>query len=329
MRIFLTGGSGFVGSAVIKAWHGRHELLAMARSAKSAEAVRALGATPVLCSLDDVTAAQLSGCDAVVHAAAHVVQWGQLADFEKANVEGTQRMLTAARKAGVKRFVHVGTEAALFYGQHLRNVDESYPLALSSPFYYSRTKAMAEQAVRSANDSAHGFETIVIRPRMIWGPGDQTILPVIKEMVEKGMYTWIAQGQFQTSTTHVQNLVHGLELALTRGEPGSAYFVLDDAPLLLRDFISRYLATCNVQLPAKSIPSWLARGLALTLETVYRGLGIKSPPPLSRLAACMMSVDCVLNDSRARRELGYCEQITVDQGMRELQQTGAGPAPTT
>ena len=73
---------------------------------------------------------------------------------------------------------------------------------------------------------------------------------------------------------------------------------------------------------------WLARSVALTLETVYRGLNIKSPPPLSRLAACMMSVDCVLNDSRARRELGYCEQITVDQGMRELQQSGSRPAPT-
>ena len=88
-------------------------------------------------------------------------------------------MLLAARGTGAKRFIHVGTEAALVHGQDLREADESYPLAFNSPYPYCRTKALAEQAVRDANDVPGGFITLVLRPRFIWGPGDQTLLPTI------------------------------------------------------------------------------------------------------------------------------------------------------
>lgn len=165
MNIFVTGASGFVGGAFVKAAVARHAVTAMSRSEKSDAEIAALGAAVVRCSLDDVTADAMRGADAVVHCAAYVEDWGPWRDYWRYNVDATKRMLRAARGAGVKRFVHIGTEAALFYGQDMRDVDESYPLALHSPFPYSRTKAYAEQAVRAASDPQHGFETIVVRPR--------------------------------------------------------------------------------------------------------------------------------------------------------------------
>jgi nucleoside-diphosphate-sugar epimerase len=89
-------------------------------------------------------------------------------------------MLGAAQQVGARRFIHTGTEAALVRGQHLRGVDETAPLAFDSSYPYCRTKALAEQAVRDENCA--GFETIVLRPRFIWGPGDQTILPLLQKM---------------------------------------------------------------------------------------------------------------------------------------------------
>ena len=115
------------------------------------------------------------------HAAAKVEDWGDPEDFERLNVRGTQNVIDACREAGVRRLVHVGTEAALMAGQPLVNVDENAPLRPDSPALYSSSKAKAEQLVRAANGD--GLETVVVRPRFVWGRGDTTLLPALIEMV--------------------------------------------------------------------------------------------------------------------------------------------------
>src|SRR5438067_2401628 len=102
------------------------------------------------------------GCEYGFHAAAKVEDWGTREEFERDNVGGTRNALRAAREAGVRRFVHVGTEAALLAGQPLVDANEDDPLRPDSPALYSSTKAKAEQAVRDAN--GEGFETVVVRP---------------------------------------------------------------------------------------------------------------------------------------------------------------------
>jgi hypothetical protein len=318
MKIFITGGSGFVGGAFVKAYAKEHEITAMARSDKAENTVRALGATPIRASLGEVKPAQLKGFDAVVHCAAHVEEWGPWEDYWRVNVDGTKELLIAAKGADVRRFVHIGTEAALFYGQHMRGVDEHYPLALNSPYPYARTKAHAEKAVREANDPGTGFTTIVLRPRFIWGPGDQTILPVVKQMIEKGRFAWIDGGRNKTSTTYIGNLVHAMNLALTKGEGGQAYFVLDGEPVVFRDFMTKMLAAAGVTPPTRAVPGWLVRTIAYVSETAYRALGIKAKPPLTRIAANIMSRDCTLTDAKARREMGYAPPFTIEQGLAGL-----------
>src|SRR5690606_12896964 len=126
---------------------GGHELRAMARSDRSAALVEGFGATAVRCALDDVDATHLAGCDAVVHCAAFAEGWGTRAQFVEGNVEGTRRMLAAARAAGVRRFIHIGTEAVLFDGHDLIDVDEQHPYPVRQRFLYSETKAEAERLV--------------------------------------------------------------------------------------------------------------------------------------------------------------------------------------
>ena len=143
------------------------------------------------------------GCEFAVHAAATLGDWGEPEEFERGNVIGTENALRACADAGVRRFVHVGTEAALMAGRPLVNVDETAPLRPDSPALYSATKARAEQAVRAAN--REGFETVVVRPRFVWGTGDTTLLPSIVELVKSGRFAWIAGGRTspppRTSTT--------------------------------------------------------------------------------------------------------------------------------
>lgn len=316
MKIFITGASGFVGGAAVKRFLAEGcEVVAMSRSEKSDQKIRALGATPSRCDLENISANNIAGCEIVIHAAAHVDAWGEVDAWDKANVQGTKNVLQAARTAGVRRFVHIGTEAALIYGQDLINVDETYPLAFDSPFPYCRTKALSEQAVLAANDPAANFSTIVLRPRFIWGPGDTTILPSILEMNAAGKWTWIDHGAAMTSTTYIDNLVEAIMLARSGGKSGQAYFILDAGTRSMREVLTAMAATQKVTLPDRSMPGWLARALGITLEGIWRTLGLKSKPPLTAHEAMVMSRNCTLNGAKAERELGYYPPVSVADGF--------------
>jgi nucleoside-diphosphate-sugar epimerase len=319
---FVTGGSGFIGGALVRrlvadGWTVR----ALARSDASADAVRERGAEPVRGDLDDTAsmAAGAAGCEVAFHCAAHLGDWGSRADFERGNVQGTRNALAAARQAGVRRFVHVGTEAALLAGEPLIEVDERAPLRFDSSALYSSTKARAEEAVIEANQN--GLETVVVRPRFVWGPGDTTLLPVMIQLVRAGRFAWIGGGRHRTSTAHVDNVVHGLLLGAERGAPGGVYFVTDGAPVVFRDFVTRLLATQGVTPPGRSLPAPVASAIATVGETAWKLLPLPGRPPVTRLAYWLSAMEATIDITRARTELGYAPVTTIDEGLEELRQS--------
>lgn len=323
---FVTGGSGFIGGALIRrlldeGWGVR----ALARSDRSARVVGERGAEAVMGDLDDVPAMTegARGCEVAFHAAAHLGEWGARSEFERGNVHGTRNALDAARAAGVRRFVHVGTEAALLAGAPLVGVDETAPLRPDSSALYSATKARAEQLVREANRD--GLETVVIRPRLVWGVGDTTILPGVRAAAEAGRWAWIGGGTHRTSTTHVDNVVEGLWLGATVPEAsGGVWFVTDGEPVVFRDFFERLLATQGVELGDRTVPRAVAGAAAVVGEALWRVLPLRGAPPVTRLAFWLASQECTIDIGRARRELGYAPVTSIDEGMEELRRAHLG-----
>jgi nucleoside-diphosphate-sugar epimerase len=319
---FVTGGSGFIGGRLIERLRADgYSVRALARSTAAAERVTARGAEPVQGELADVAAmrAGAEGCELAFHAAATLGDWGKREDFERGNVDGTRNALRACADAGVRRFVHVGTEAVLLDGQPLVNVDETAPLRPDSPALYSASKARAEQAVLAANRD--GFETVVVRPRFVWGSGDTTLLPVMIEMVRSGRFAWIGGGRHRTSTTHVENTVEGLVLGATRGRPGNVYFVTDGEPVVFREFVTDLLATQGAQPPSRSIPTWAAAALASAGETAWRLAPLPGRPPLTRFAYWVSAQECTIRIDKAREQLGYAPVKTIADGLAELRAT--------
>jgi nucleoside-diphosphate-sugar epimerase len=317
-KAYVTGGSGFVGRNVIRALRARGwEVVAAARSEAAAGAVAAVGAAPATADLSDAQtlAAGMSGCALVVHAAAKVEQWGPPGEFHSVNVEGTENVLAAARSAGVPRLVHVGTEAVLADGRPIVNADESRPIPARPRGAYAATKALAERRVLEA--SAPGLETVVVRPRFVWGRDDTSLLPKIADAARRGTLAWISGGSYLTSTCHVANLAEGIVLAAERGRPGGVYFLTDGPPIVFRVFIGALLRTQGIAPPSRSVPRGLARALAATLEAFWPARAAH-PPPVTRTLLALMGVEVTVNDARARAELGYREVVTRERGLEEL-----------
>ena len=317
---FVTGGSGFVGTALIRrlaadGWTVR----ALARSPEAEAKVRKAGAEAVRGDLLDAGALERGarGAGVAFHSAARLGDFGPWKEFRRVNVDGTKAVIAACRAAGVKRLVHVGTEAALMHGQPLVAVDEHYPLALRSRAPYSATKAAAEAAVIEANGD--GLETVVVRPRFVWGAGDTTLLPIIVAMARSGRLRWIGGGRQLTSTTHVDNTVEGLVLAAERGVPGNAYFVTDGSPVVFREFVSALLATQGVQAPEGELPLPVARAVARVSETAWRLLPLPGAPPVASFSVWASGLEATIDDTKARTQLGYRPPMTRDHGLTAMQ----------
>src|SRR5512134_2327632 len=190
-RVFVTGGSGFLGRALIAALRERGSLVrALARSDRAADAVRAAGAEPVPGDLDDERALRdgMGGCAVVYHAAAKVELWGRREDFLRITVGGTERVIAAARAAAVPRLVHVSTEAVLAGAPSLAGVDERTPLPARPIGLYPLSKGMAEQRALAANGP--DLSSVVVRPRFIWGRGDTVLLPGLVAAMKSGAWFW-------------------------------------------------------------------------------------------------------------------------------------------
>jgi nucleoside-diphosphate-sugar epimerase len=321
MRIFITGASGFIGGAIAEAMASDHEVFAMSRSDKSDLRVKELGATPVRCDLATLEPGDIPDCDAVIHCAAFVESWGTREMTWKINVEGTKRTLNAARAAGARRFLHMSTEAVLWRGQDLIDVSEDHPYPERTPYLYAETKAEAEHLVRAANWG--GMETVMLRPRFVWGPGDQTLAPEIESMVDQGAFMWIDEGRARTSTTHIENLIHGAKLVLEGGRGGEAYFVTDGEVRSFRAFLPELMHAYGVELGDRSIPSWIARPAAVAIEGLWRSLGLSGTPPITRHAIDLMCCDCTLRIDKIEKDLGYRPVLSVAEGLEQLKQQRA------
>ena len=124
-----------------------------------------------------------------------------------------------------------------------------------------------------------------------------------------------------TDTTQVENVVEGLVLAAAKGAPEEAYFVTDGDPVVFKEFVSDLLRTQGVEPPRRSMPSWLGHALATVGEPAWRFLPLPGRPPLARFTYWILTQECPIDDSKARRELGYAPIVSREQGLAELRQS--------
>lgn len=319
---FVTGGSGFVGGRLIQSlvatgWRVR----ALARNDAAAKAVTALGAQPVQGDMSNQADLQkgMEGADLVFHVAAMFKLWGKRQEFNAVNVKGMQRLVGAAVACPTVRKIVYVSAAAVIMGnpKPILRADETAQTYQRDFAPYSASKAEAEKILLAANRRRPDFETIAIRPPMIWGNG-MPMLDQMAETVRKGQWQWVGGGSQAISTCHVDNLVAALLLAADGGLGGQAYFVADAEEGTLKSVMNDLLATKGVKANDKSISFGMAWRLAGIMAFVWRLLRLKGEPPLTRQLLQLIGNPFTIRTEKAQRQLGYRPVVSWRSGLDEM-----------
>jgi nucleoside-diphosphate-sugar epimerase len=324
----VTGGTGFLGRQLVE------RLLAQGR------AVTILGRTPapdlekrgvrfLRASLDDTAAveAACAGMTTVFHTAARVGVWGRYEDFYRTNVLGTRALLAGARRHGVRTFVHTSTPSVVYNGRDLAGADESLPLTTACPSPYPLTKALAEREVLAANGPE--LRTVALRPHLIWGVGDPHLVPRVLARARAGRLRIVGDGRNRVDMVHVENTVDAhllAEQALTVCNPigdkpaaaGRAYFITNDEPVVLWDWINGLLTALGEPPVTRKISLGAATAAGTVCEAAWRLLPLKGEPPMTRFIAAELAKDHWFDLGAARRDLGYSPRVSMADGTAEL-----------
>ncbi|MDX2279787.1 MAG: NAD-dependent epimerase/dehydratase family protein [Saprospiraceae bacterium] len=317
-NVFVTGGSGFVGQNLIPMLVEQgYQVKALARSEKTIQKVERLGAIAIKGDLNDGKALEMGveDCSSVFHLAASVDFFASELELKKLHVDATDLLLTTARKAGVRKFVYLGAASVIMNGKPILNADESF-ISENLLDGYSRTKLQAEQLVLRANEKH--FQTISLRPPLIWGKGDPNTLPAIMNAVRKGKMQFIDGGKHRFVTCHVTNVCHALILADQSEQGGKAYFLTDGETPVFKDFIKEYVATQGVTVPDKHVSLRMAKIVASIMEFVWKTFRLKGHPPLYRGLVNTLGLAFITSDKNARQELGYKTFVTIEEGFHQM-----------
>ncbi len=321
-RIVVTGGGGFIGGALVTRLRG----LGLQVTSFSREHYPRLDALSVRQIRGDVAdggrlGQAFEGCTLVFHVAAKAGIWGRYVDFHETNVIGTRNVLQACHDEGIRRLVYTSSPSVVFAGEDMTGADESVPYARHFKAAYPETKAIAEKMVLGAANER--LATVALRPHLVWGPGDSHIIPGLLRRAREGQLRRIGRQEKKVDFTYIDNAVHAHLLAAQRLAPaspisGRSFFITDDRPVSLWGFINRLLETAGLPPVTRSVHPGVAYAAAWLVESVYRGLGLRSEPRLTRFLVEEMATAHWFDISAARRELGYRPLVDLETGMERV-----------
>lgn len=332
MRVLVTGGGGFLGGAICRALRAHGSEVVSLQRRRSAE-LDALGVHQVLADIGDRAAVieAARACSGVFHVAAKAGHWGSLEEYENANVRGTEHVLAACAVHGIARLVYTSTPSVAHAGGDLEGVDERAPIPTHFRAHYPATKARAEAMVLAANRPE--LATCALRPHLIWGPGDNHLLPRIVARARAGRLRFVGSGEKRIDCTYIDNAVAAHLKAYDSLWPGSAhagkaYFISNGEPIALKTMINRLLDCAGLPPVQRHLPYPVAYAVGALMELCYRALSLPGEPLMTRFLAEQLNTAHWYDISAAARDFGYQPQVSMEQGFAQLRDhlQGAGRA---
>ena len=328
MRILVTGGGGFLGQALCRGLVARgHDVVSFSRG--HYPALDALGVHQVQGDLADRDAVRdaARGCEAIFHNAAKAGAWGRHADYHAANVTGTDHVIAACRAHGIARLVYTSSPSVTHRATHpvAGGTADDVPYGTHFKAAYPATKAIAERAVLAANDAR--LATVALRPRLIWGPGDQQLLPRLVQRARAGRLRIVGDGDNLIDTTYIDNAAQAHFDAFAALAPGAAcagraYFISNGEPRPARAMINALLVAAGAPPVNKTLPFVAAYAIGMACETAWTLLSLRGEPPLTRFLAEQLATTHWYDMAPAMRDFGYVPGVSIDEVLKRLAASG-------
>ena len=313
MKILITGGTGFVGrhlaAMLIRNGHTIHLL---GRQFALVQTLLAAGAVPVAVDMRDRAAVvrACEGMDAVCHAGALSAPWGPSEAFYAINVDGTAAVIEGCRRARVKRLVYLSSPSVTFNGRDQYLLTEDAPYARRFASVYSLTKKLGEDLVHAATD----IPSVILRPKAVFGPGDQSLLPRLVAAARAGRLPQIGDGHNLVDLTYVENVAHAIRLALDADAAvGNIYVITNDEHIRLWTLIRNVLTQLGITTTLRPLSLPLALAAATLMEGRATLLG--GEPLLTRYTVAILARTQTYDISAARHDLGYTPLVSVAEGV--------------
>jgi len=330
VKVFLTGGTGFIGGEVARQLRARGEEVAcLVRSPGKAAKLTELGCELVAGDLGDEAAIRdgMRGCDAVIHAAAMYevgIPARQRPAMWEANVAGTERVMKAAQAEEIPRIVYVST-VGIFGNTHKEVVDESYRNPETDfTSYYEETKLEAHKVVQRLIDD-EGLPAIIVQPGGVYGPGDTSQVADLLEQFFAGKLPLMPFPELGICMTHVEDIAGGILLALDKGKLGETY-VISGPATTMREAIETVAKVSGRKAPKRALPTGLMKAMIPLGPVVGKVMG--QPPNLRELISSADNVTFWASYGKAGRELGYSPR-GMEEGLRQtLEEDDRFPTPS-
>ncbi|KFA16956.1 3-beta hydroxysteroid dehydrogenase [Xanthomonas vasicola pv. musacearum NCPPB 4392] len=329
MKVLVTGGGGFLGQALCRGLRASgHDVVSFQRG--DYPVLQSLGVGQIRGDLADPQAVRhaFAGIDAVFHNAAKAGAWGSYESYHQANVVGTQHVIDACRANGVPRLIYTSTPSVTHRATNPvegLGADE-VPYGENLHAAYAATKAIAERAVLAADDAQ--LATVALRPRLIWGPGDNHLLPRLAARARAGRLRMVGDGSNLVDSTYIDNAAQAHfdafeHLAVGAACAGKAYFISNGEPLPMRELLNRLLAAVDAPAVTRSLSFKTAYRIGALCETLWPLLRLPGEVPLTRLLVEQLCTPHWYSMEPARRDFGYVPRISIEEGLQRLQSSSS------
>jgi nucleoside-diphosphate-sugar epimerase len=319
-KTLVTGGGGFLGKALVRKLVDNGETVVSFSRSRYAELDK-LGVSQIQGDLADAKAVAdaLKGMDTVFHTAAKPGIWGAFDEYFRINVTGTVNIIDACKKNKVGRLIHTSSPSVVFNDKDMHGADESIPYPDKYLAPYPETKALAEKEVLKA--AGQGLCVIILRPHLIWGPEDNHLVPGIINRAKR--LKIIGPDTDLVDTIYVDNAADAHILAAEKLSQnpdlsGNIYFISQDEPMSKWRLANEFLAAAGLPPIKGHMSARTAYAAGWLFEFIYRTLGIKKDPPMTRFAAKELATSHWFDISRAKKDLGYLPKISTQDGLKHL-----------